>query len=108
MFADDCILFYKDTKSTARNIKQSLDHYSIVSGQLVNYQKSKIRFSKGVLNTDKKETSQILHIPSTNGIGTYCGCINIDQKEKPKKILMKLKEDLDKNWRAKYLTLFWQ
>lgn len=36
MFADDCVTFCRANKTTARNIKQILDHYCIVSG-LINY-----------------------------------------------------------------------
>lgn len=61
-----------------RNIKQIVDHYGTFPGQLVNYYKSKIEFSKGVSNADKNEISQILQISSIDAIGTYLGCIGIE------------------------------
>lgn len=78
MFVDDCIIFCRTTTSAARNITQLLDHYCTASGQLVNYDKSRIQFSKSMLNTDKKEISHNLQILITNTIGTYLGCVNID------------------------------
>lgn len=54
-FADDSIIFRKATGRAARIVKQALDHYYTVSGQLVNYRKSKVRFHKSVSNSDKKE-----------------------------------------------------
>lgn len=38
----------KETKSAARNIQAILKHYCNVSGQLVNYHRSMIQFSKGI------------------------------------------------------------
>lgn len=73
IFADDCIIFCRTNKSAARNIKQILDHYCMVSGHLINYQKSRVQFFKDVSNADKMEPSQILQIPSSNKIGTYLG-----------------------------------
>lgn len=83
IFANDCIILYRATKSKAskkamRNIKQIVDHYGTFPGQLVNYYKSKIEFSKGVSNADKNEISQILQISSIDAIGTYLGCIGIE------------------------------
>lgn len=34
-FADDYIIFYRTIKVTTRNIKQILDHYYMVSSQIV-------------------------------------------------------------------------
>lgn len=40
MFADDYSILCKAKKHTANNIKQNLDHYCMVSGQLINYKKN--------------------------------------------------------------------
>lgn len=55
MFTDDSIIFYRTNKVAATNIKQVLDHYRMFLRQLVNYQKSRIQFSNGVSNADRKE-----------------------------------------------------
>lgn len=55
MFADDCIIYCTATKRAEMKYKKKkLDHCCIVSSQFVNYHKSKIELSNGVLNTDKK------------------------------------------------------
>lgn len=54
LFADNCIIFCRATKKVTRNARQILDHYCTVSGQFVNCHKSKIQFSTGVLNAEKK------------------------------------------------------
>lgn len=82
IFADDCIIFLGQIKTATKNIKQVLDHYFMVSGQLVNCQNFRIQFSNCVSNTNKKIISQILQISVSNRIGTYLGCMNIDQKKK--------------------------
>lgn len=56
-FVDDCIILYRANKVTARNIKQILDRYCMVSGKVINYQKSMIQFSNVVSNVDKKKIS---------------------------------------------------
>lgn len=55
MFTDDYIIFSRINKMTTRNIKQILDHYYIVSSQLVNYQKSRVQFSNTVSIADKRK-----------------------------------------------------
>lgn len=52
MFVNDCIIFCRANNRSARNIKQILNHYCIVSGQLVNYHTSFL-FSNDVSNTEK-------------------------------------------------------
>lgn len=44
MFTDGCIIFCRTTKRAARNIRQTLDYYYTVSGQLINYQTSCLLF----------------------------------------------------------------
>lgn len=55
--------FCRAIRSGARTIRQSLDNYCTALGRLANYHKLRVQFSKGVLNVDKKEISQIIQIP---------------------------------------------
>lgn len=52
IFTDDCTIFSGQLTSW-KNVKQILEHNCKVSGQLVNYYKSKIKFSKSMNNADK-------------------------------------------------------
>lgn len=79
MFVDDCN-FCEATKWARRAIKHILKHYTKVLGQLVNYYKSKVQFPNGVHKQVCKEIIDILHIASSNTIGTYLGCSNIDKR----------------------------
>lgn len=48
MFADDCMIFCKANRKTARHVKSILDNYCKVLGQLVNFKKSSVQFSKAI------------------------------------------------------------
>lgn len=56
-------LFSRATNEAARNVKHILDHYYNVSGQFVNYYKSKIQFFKGITKAPKVEI-YILYTPN--------------------------------------------
>lgn len=87
MFADDCLDFWRATKKAERSIQYIFDHYSKVSGQLVNHCRSKIQFPKGICTIVKNEISDILQIALSDSIGTYLGCSNIGKERN--------KEDFD-------------
>lgn len=42
MFGDNYIIFSWTTKKAVRKVNDILDHYFQISGQLVNYQKSRV------------------------------------------------------------------
>lgn len=82
MFAEDCIIFCGAFKTAACHVRNILDHYCKVSGQLVNIHKSKIQFSIGINNAHKREIEHILEMTSSSSIGTYLGYSNV---EKPRR-----------------------
>lgn len=101
------ILYFVGLLARQRNIKQILDHYDTVSGQLVNYQKSCIQFSNGVSNTDKKAISQILHISVSNKIDKYLGCTGIDKQRRTPEDFNSIKIRLVQKlagWKARSLS----
>lgn len=107
MFMDDCIIFYTATSTTVRNIKQVLDHYYTLSGQLVNYQKLCIQFSNGVSNADKKTISQILQIAVSNKMDKYMGCTGIDKLRKSTEDFNSIRRKLAQKlagWKAETLS----
>ncbi|XP_026378357.1 uncharacterized protein LOC113272774 [Papaver somniferum] len=58
LFADDCMIFYKANTIEAQNIMQLLQTFGSTSGQLINFHKSGIFFSK---NTNPELIPQISH-----------------------------------------------
>ena len=72
-FADDLILFAEASCSQARILKQCMDRFCELSGQSVNFDKSKLFCSP---NTDKKlakDISAICGSPLTGDLGKYLG-----------------------------------
>jgi len=53
LFADDYLLFCKTKQHTSSRLKSILDQFCILSGQLVNFHKSVLTFSKNVTTTQK-------------------------------------------------------
>lgn len=46
-FADDTLIFCKATEEETTVLKQLLENYAMVSGQVINYEKPSVTFSKG-------------------------------------------------------------
>lgn len=72
LFADDCYVFFKATQMEASNLRSNLNKYEMLSGQLVNYNKSDIVFSP---NTCARQRESI------------CACLQVQDKGKPGKYL---------------------
>lgn len=74
MFADDCIIFAQATQKASRNIKELLDKYCSILGQVVNYHKSCIFFSHNIDNCLRQSISGNLQILASNQLNKYLGC----------------------------------
>jgi hypothetical protein len=72
-FADDSILFCRETEEEARQIKQIISTYQQASGQLVNYNKSEILFSKRVSTQVKTAINSILPMRVVDNFSKYLG-----------------------------------
>lgn len=72
LFADDCYVFFKATQTEASNMRSILNKYEMLSGKLVNYNKSDIVFSP---NTCARER------------GSICACLQVHDRGKPGKYL---------------------
>jgi len=73
-FADDSLLFCKATSQTCQTLKDVLDSFCAQSGQLINFHKSSIVFSKYTRTLDKQVVGGIFNIPHSASIGKYLGC----------------------------------
>uniref|UniRef100_A0A803QRS7 CCHC-type domain-containing protein n=1 Tax=Cannabis sativa TaxID=3483 RepID=A0A803QRS7_CANSA len=73
LFADDSILFCKSNIQACNAIKEALDQYQKVSGQLVNFQKSSLFFSLNTSLTYQTLIQDYLQIPMTNHLDKYLG-----------------------------------
>ncbi|XP_026428902.1 uncharacterized protein LOC113324830 [Papaver somniferum] len=62
LFVDDCIIFTRATKKDSRRLLKILEAFSAGSGQLINYEKSGIFFSKSVPNNKARDIIGILKV----------------------------------------------
>lgn len=61
-FADDSLLFFKATEREGRTIKSCLKNYKVVSGQVVNYDKSVLTVSPNASNEIKSHLGSLLDV----------------------------------------------
>lgn len=73
LFVDDTMFFCKANVKSYNELKGILSKYAEVSGQLINYQKSSISFSKKTPLITKAKMKQILQIEKEGGVGKYLG-----------------------------------
>ena len=73
LFADDSLFFCKAQKEECQSILRILKKYEVVSGQLINFDKSSIQFGHKVEESVRQELRDILGIHNVEGMGTYLG-----------------------------------
>ncbi|XP_019183735.1 PREDICTED: uncharacterized protein LOC109178652 [Ipomoea nil] len=61
-FADDSLLFFKANVEEANEVKRCLTVYEDLSGQVVNYHKSSICYSRNTSNMDRESVAQVLGV----------------------------------------------
>ncbi|XP_019199913.1 PREDICTED: uncharacterized protein LOC109193526 [Ipomoea nil] len=72
-FADDSLLFFKANVEEANEIKKCLTVYEDLSGQVVNYHKSSICYSRNTSNVDRESVAQVLGVEQAPNFGKYLG-----------------------------------
>lgn len=73
MSADDCIMFFKASSLAAGNLNEVLKAYTLVSGQLINKQKSTLILSENAEEDTRTMVSSIFNILVKQEIGVYLG-----------------------------------
>ncbi|KAL4324280.1 hypothetical protein GQ457_11G002870 [Hibiscus cannabinus] len=82
LYADDCILFIKNSVGEATGVKEVLKEYERCSGQRVNVDKSAIYFSSRMTEVCKAQIQAILNMREEKNLGTYLGLPLIVGKNK--------------------------
>lgn len=67
MFADDCYFFFRATPAEARVMKNILNRYETIYGQVVNYNKSLVTFSPNTSAVNIREVCQTLGVREADG-----------------------------------------
>jgi len=102
-FADDSLIFCKTSAQACQQLKNILDVFCMQSGQLINFHKSSLIFSKNTRASDKQAVAGILNIPHSAAIGKYLGCsmfMGRPTKDHFQPLLTKALSKLD-TWKAK-------
>ena len=73
LFADDSLFFCKAQKEECQTILRIVKEYEIVSGQLINFDKSSIQFGHKIEESAKQELRDILGIQNIGGMEFYLG-----------------------------------
>jgi len=73
LVVDDCLLFYKADTTACWRIKRILDTFCDTSGQLINYHKSTLIFSKNASSAHRHVVASIFSITHSDLLGKYLG-----------------------------------
>ncbi|XP_019154304.1 PREDICTED: uncharacterized protein LOC109150749 [Ipomoea nil] len=81
-FADDSLLFFKANVQEASEVKRCLSVYEDLSGQVVNYHKSSICYSRNTSNASKEVVEQVLGVGQAPNFGKYLGLPSFVRRNK--------------------------
>ncbi|XP_026410952.1 uncharacterized protein LOC113306204 [Papaver somniferum] len=83
-FADDCILFTRDSGSSITNLLQIINRFCATSGQLVNFNKSSVHFSSKLSDSAKADICHMLQMKPMPLHEKYLGVSLFISKNKTK------------------------
>ncbi|XP_074300282.1 uncharacterized protein LOC141631521 [Silene latifolia] len=73
LYADDSLLCIRLTSNGCETLRSILNHFSSISGQMINYQKSYIKFSPNSPADFKEHITDILKVQTKSNFGQYLG-----------------------------------
>lgn len=74
-FADDALLFFRVNPSACSHLLDVIDRFCTASGQMVNVQKSFVKFSSNTPEDYREFLSFALHMHAKNSLGSYLGLL---------------------------------
>lgn len=105
-FAEDTLIFSRATPEEALYLKGILDSYAVVSGQVINYEKSSMTFSRGLKVRRMEQIQHILGVQIVDKHDKYLGMPATVGRSK-KEIFGLLRERIWKRingWGEKFLS----
>ncbi|XP_056695811.1 uncharacterized protein [Spinacia oleracea] len=105
LFADDSLLFCKATNSACQILRNTINDFCTLSGQLVNFHKSAIVFSKHVSN-NRKDNTNFFSMTKSMSLGRYLG-IHFSAYKPTKRdfaAILQKNETRINAWHANYLS----
>ncbi|XP_074283704.1 uncharacterized protein LOC141608241 [Silene latifolia] len=73
LYADDALLCFRLTPSACESLRDILTSFTAFSGQMINHQKSYIKFSPNTPDDFREHVTDILRVPSKQNFGIYLG-----------------------------------
>ncbi|XP_021751015.1 uncharacterized protein LOC110716678 [Chenopodium quinoa] len=106
-FADDALFCFKATPEAIRTVKETLNAFCHLSGEVINMQKSSIIFSPNTPTRFVRILRQPLGVKSTKELGTYLGCpMDVDGRTSSKvKFLHDKVAKVIAAWKFSHLTM---
>ena len=105
-FADDCLLFSKANLTACNRLKLLLETFCGLFGQMINYPKSAMNFSKNTSHAHKQIVSGIFNITRSESLGKYLGCPVFQGKPKAlafHDLVSRTRSKLN-SWKANWLS----
>lgn len=81
-FADDSLIYFKTTNDNTDMIKDSLNTYEKASGQVINFDKSAITFTRNVLQRNVQYIKDNLQLQVCQGHDLYLGLATFSVRSK--------------------------
>lgn len=82
LFADDCYMFFRASKTEAHMLKAVLSRYEKLSGQAINFAKSSVLYSPNTAAQDRLAVCQTLQVREVGEPGRYLGMpMNVGRKK---------------------------
>jgi len=75
LFADDSLLFCCTNLESCQHLGNLLSKFCQSSGQLINFHKSSLTFSKNASAHDRQVVSSVFNITHHDSLGRYLGCL---------------------------------
>ncbi|XP_074298919.1 uncharacterized protein LOC141629897 [Silene latifolia] len=82
LYADDALLCFHLSSSSCESLRDILISFGNISGQMINHQKSYIKFSPNTPDDFREHVTNILKVPSKQNFGLYLGApIDLGRKK---------------------------
>lgn len=106
MFADDSLLLCKATNSACHNLLKVISDFCRLSGQLVNFHKSSIIFSKNITHNRKNSFDGIFNMTKSSALGRYLGAhfSGFTPNKADYARIMQKNENRINSWQANFLS----
>ncbi|XP_074318606.1 uncharacterized protein LOC141655424 [Silene latifolia] len=82
LYADDALLCFRLSPTSCESLRDILSSFSHMSGQMINHQKSYVKFSPNTPEDFREFVINILKVPSRQNFGLYLGApIDLGRKK---------------------------